>query len=196
MKWVRIDTVLVYECDVWNHIRNLSKRNNKYRGKIIKFWSCDQNDENKRIHYLMGFGYLRFRKLTFEVKLVLKFEKFSVLAFSWKNKFRIINLVNWVQLLCWIEQNVIGRNTYLRGANSPTADVYYCANIDETSPKWNDSPLYGCFRSKFKRELSELQWELMESINNLNAARTRRSAGCLFALIPLYLLKKQNEIVF
>lgn len=32
---------------------------------------------------IMGFDYLRFRKLTFEVKLVLKLEKFSVLAFSY-----------------------------------------------------------------------------------------------------------------
>lgn len=91
----------------------------------------------------MDCGYLRFRKLTFEVKLVLKLEKFSVLVFSY-TKETFIHKNNNNQFKCCAGYGI---GTYLRGADSPTTYVCYSTNIGETLAKWINSLSCGCFRS-------------------------------------------------
>lgn len=94
-------------------------------------------------------NYLRFRKLTFEVKLVLKLEKFSVPVFSLNRKeqnrtthqfwwwayylesmdnISLSSLANGLQM--GLIQLEFEWDTHLRGANSPTINACNCANID------------------------------------------------------------------
>lgn len=73
----------------WNRFKEKKKKKTTIENKNVI--EKNQNEEtlkkNEKVESdIMDFGYLRFRKLTFEVKLVLKLEKFSVLAFSCNTK--------------------------------------------------------------------------------------------------------------